>query len=131
MFLKPIVIFLGAGLGGVLRYWLGGIAQHWWGPTFPLGTMMVNISGCLLIGFLATIWTGPILVRDEVRAMVLLGVLGGYTTFSSFGHETLALARDGEWFRAGAYVLGSVVLSLGAVWIGAAAAAKLYGTGAP
>jgi CrcB protein len=129
--LRYSVIFLGAGAGGVLRYWLGGVVQNWWGPTFPLGTMLINISGCLVMGFLCSVWTGPVLVRPEVRDAVLIGVLGGYTTFSSFGRETLGLANDGEWVRAGLYVLGSVALSLIGVWLGSVIAAKVYGTGAP
>lgn len=128
--LRYTVIFLGAGAGGVLRYWLGGVVQNWWGPTFPLGTMIVNISGCLVMGFLFTAWTGPLLVRIEVRDAVLIGVLGGYTTFSSFGRETLSLAHGGEWLRAGIYVLGSVVLSLIGVWLGSMIAGRLYRTGA-
>jgi CrcB protein len=114
----------------LLRYWLGGIVQNWWGPHFPFGTMVINVSGCLAMGFFAAAWTGPVLVREEYRTAVLVGLLGGYTTFSSFGRETLALIRDGEPWRAGGYVLGSVVLGLIAVWLGAAIASKLYGTGA-
>lgn len=129
--IKPALIFLGAGTGGLLRYWLGGVVQNWWGPTFPLGTLVVNVSGCLAMGFLATVWTGPVLIRDEYRSAVLIGVLGGYTTFSTFGRETLSLVHDGEWARTAWYVLGSVALSLVGVWIGAAVASKLYGTGAP
>ncbi|MFN7020803.1 MAG: fluoride efflux transporter CrcB [Phycisphaerales bacterium] len=129
--LKPTLIFIGAGLGGLLRYWLGGMVQNWWGPSFPLGTMAVNVTGCLVMGFLVTAWYGPVLVRDEVRIAVLVGVLGGYTTFSTFGRETLALVHDGEWLRAGVYILGSVVLSLLGVWLGSVLAGRLYGTGAP
>jgi CrcB protein len=129
--LKPALIFLGSGSGGLLRYWLGGVIQNWWGPLFPVGTLVINVSGCLAMGFLAAVWTGPVLIREEYRAAVLIGLLGGYTTFSSFGRETLALVHDGEWWRAGWYVLGSVVLSLLAVWVGAALASKLYGTGVP
>lgn len=128
---KSILVFFGAGVGGLLRYWLGGWIQNWWGPTFPLGTLIVNTSGCLAMGFLAALWTGPVLIREEHRVAILVGVLGGYTTFSSFGRETLALIHDGEWARAGWYVLGSVALSLIAVWLGWAIAEKLYGTGAP
>lgn len=130
-FIKAALIFLGSGSGGLLRYWLGGVVQNWWGPTFPLGTLLINITGCLAMGFLATAWTGPVLVREEYRTAVLVGVLGGYTTFSSFGRETLALVHDGEWWRAGWYVAGSVVFGLFAVWLGAAIATKLYGAGAP
>lgn len=81
------------------------------------------------MGFLATAWTGPVLVREEWRSAVLIGVIGGYTTFSSFGRETMTLVQDQEWWRAGAYVAGSVVLSLAAVWAGAVAAGKIYGAG--
>lgn len=129
--MKLLLVFLGAGAGGVLRYGLGGLVQNWWGPGFPMGTLLVNVSGCLVMGFLATAWYGPVLVRDEVRVAVLIGLLGGYTTFSSFGRETLALAHDGEWLRAALYVGSSVVLSLAGVWLGSIIAARIYGTGAP
>lgn len=129
--LKPTLIFLGAGTGGLLRYWLGGALQAWWGPTFPVGTLIVNLSGCLAIGFLATAWTGPVLIREEYRIAILVGVLGGYTTFSSFGFDTLGFVHNGQWARAFGYVLGSVVLSLLAVWVGAVAASRLYGAGGP
>lgn len=128
--LKPSLIFVGGGAGALMRYWLGGMVQTWWGATFPIGTMAVNISGCLAMGFLAALWMGPVLVRDEIRSAVLIGVLGGYTTFSTFGRETLALVHDGQWGRAMVYVAGSVVLSLVGVWAGDAAATRLYGAGA-
>lgn len=128
---NSMLVFLGAGIGGLLRYWLGGLIQAWWGPTFPLGTLAVNISGCLIMGFLVTIWYGPVLARDGTRVAVLVGVLGGYTTFSSFGRETLALAHEGEWVRATVYVMASVVLSLVGVWVGTVIASRAYGTGAP
>ncbi|CAG0956216.1 Putative fluoride ion transporter CrcB [Phycisphaerales bacterium] len=129
--LKLVGIFLGSGAGGLLRYWLGGVVQGWWGSAFPLGTIVVNVSGCLVMGFLFAAWTGPLLVRVEVRDAVLIGVLGGYTTFSTFGRETLGLVHDGQWARAGVYVAASVVLSLAAVWLGSLIAARIYGTGAP
>jgi CrcB protein len=129
--LKYSLIFLCSGLGGVARYWLGGLVQNWWGPTFPLGTLIINITGCLGIGFCATAFTGGLLVREEYRIAVLVGIFGGYTTFSSFGRETMALLDDAQYGRAGLYVLLSVVVSLVAVWLGAAIATKLYGTGAP
>ena len=112
-----VIVFLGAGLGGVLRYWLGGMVQSRAGE-FPVGTLVVNVSGCLVMGILAARWAGPDGVREEVRLGVRVGVLGGYTTFSSFGRETLALATKGEWGSAGVYVLASVALSLAAVWGG-------------
>lgn len=114
---KLLLIFLGAGAGGTARYLVGGWMQAWAGPGFPLGTLAVNVSGCLAIGFLATVLEGS-LVRDEWRLAILVGVLGGYTTFSSFGKETLALAQDGDWLRAGLNVLLSNALGLAAVWAG-------------
>lgn len=127
--LKLILIFLGAGIGGLLRYGVGGIVQSAAGTTFPVGTMIVNLSGCLAIGFLAAALDGPWLVREEVRLGILIGVLGGYTTFSSFGRETLALANDGQYVAAAANVLLSNLLCLAAVWAGWASAARLFGNG--
>lgn len=126
-FVNSTMIFLGAGSGGLLRHWIGGAVQHWWGPAFPMGTLIVNVSGCLAMGFLAALWTGPGAIREELRLMVLVGVLGGYTTFSSFGRETLTLMNDGHWARAGVYVTASVVVSLLAVWIGAMVAKGFFG----
>jgi CrcB protein len=135
--LKPLLIFIGAGSGGLLRYWIGGLVQSAWaaggvgagsgGSGFPLGTLFVNVSGCLVMGVLATAWYGPVAVRDELRALVLIGVLGGYTTFSTFGRETLALVHDEQWGHATLYILGSVILSLAGVWLGAAIARGVWG----
>lgn len=88
---------------------------------------MINVTGCLAMGFLATIWSGPGIIREDFRAAVLIGVLGGYTTFSSFGRETLELFQEGEFWRAGLYISGSVVLSLFAVWLGSILALKIVG----
>ncbi len=129
--LKFLLIFAASGLGGVLRYWLGGIVQDWWGPTFPLGTMVINITGCLGIGFFATAFTGTLAVREEYQIAVLVGIFGGYTTFSSFGRETLALLHDGQFARAGAYILLTNAIGLLSVWLGSALAGRLYGPGAP
>jgi CrcB protein len=124
-----LIIFVGAGVGGLLRYWIGGAIQNASGGAFPLGTLVVNVSGCLAIGFLAAAFTGPWLVREEVRQGIIIGVLGGYTTFSSFGRETLALLQDRQWLAAGANVLLSNLLGLMAVWIGWMLAGKLLGGG--
>lgn len=120
----PLGIFVGAGAGGLLRYWLGGFVQSLHGSAFPLGTMAVNISGCLAMGYLAALWSGPGAIRADVKAMILVGVLGGYTTFSAFGQDTLTLVQAGQWLRAAGYAIGSVALSLAAVWLGASLAGK-------
>jgi CrcB protein len=120
-------IALGSALGGVARYWCSGWVAQRVGETFPWGTIMVNITGCLLIGALAACsepdgrWYLPPLARQ----FLMIGVLGGYTTFSSFSLQTLNLARDGEWLQAGANVVLSVVLCLVAVGLGYFAVAGL------
>ena len=86
--------------------------------TFPYGTMSVNVVGCLVIGVLVGLADSRNVLGPSTRLFIILGVLGGFTTFSSFAFETLALARDGETLRAGANVIGSVVACLLAVWIG-------------
>ena len=125
--LKSALVFLGSGVGGVLRYWIGGAIQLWWGPQFPLGTFFVNVSGCLVMGFLAALWAGPVRVREEHVAAILIGLLGGYTTYSSFSREALAQLHQGQWLRAFVYVVGTAVLCLLAAWFGAVLAARLGG----
>jgi len=120
-------IAIGSALGGTARYWLSGAVANWVGETFPWGTIIVNITGSFVIGFFATL-TGPdgrLLVGSTARQFVMIGICGGYTTFSSFSLQTLTLARDGEWLWAGGNVLISVVLCLVAVSVGHIAAAAL------
>jgi len=113
-------IAIGSALGGVARYWCSGVVARLFGETFPWGTLFVNVTGSFIIGFFATL-TGPdgrIFAGSAMRQFVMLGVLGGFTTFSSFSLQTLNLVQDGEWFQAGGNVVGSVVLCLFAVWLG-------------
>lgn len=120
-------IAIGSALGGMARYWCSGLVAAGIGETFPFGTLVVNIAGSFIIGFFGTL-TGPegrFLVGVNVRQFVMVGFCGGYTTFSSFSLQTLALARDGEWLRAGANVVASVVFCLIAVWLGHIAAAAI------
>ncbi len=123
------LVFFGSGTGGLLRYWLGGLIQSWWGSPFPLGTFAVNVTGCLVIGGLAALWAGPMPIREEYRIAVLAGLIGGYTTFSSFGRESLVLIQNGAWGLAAWYIVSSVGAGLLAVWAGAALAARYSGTG--
>jgi len=114
-------VAIGSALGGVARYWCSGVAARLFGETFPWGTVIVNIVGSFVIGFFATL-TGPdgrVYASSIVRQFVMLGICGGYTTFSSFSLQTLELMQSGELVWAGAYILGSVVLCLLGVWIGA------------
>jgi len=129
--MMPIQTYLavaaGGALGTVARYFLSGVVANAFGQTFPWGTLIINVTGSFVIGFFGTL-TGPdgrILVGGTVRQFVMVGICGGYTTFSSFSLQTLNLASDGEWLYAGANILGSVALCLIFVWLGAICAAAL------
>jgi len=124
--LKLILIFLGAGLGGLARYALTGLIQACFNPLFPIGTLIVNVLGCLAIGFLTAAFAGPLPLREEYRAGILVGILGGFTTFSAFGRETFTLAADREYLYAALNILLSNTLGLTGVWLGARLAARIY-----
>ncbi len=113
-------IGLGSALGGMARFWCSGVMARLIGETFPWGTLFVNVLGCLIIGFVATVTApdGRLFVDQTTRQFVMLGFLGGFTTFSSFSLQTLSLMNDGEWIYAGLNIGASLVLCLVAVWIG-------------
>jgi len=120
-------IALGGALGSMARFGCSSLIANWFGQTFPLGTLAINVLGSFIIGFFATL-TGPdgrVLVSGDIRQFVMVGICGGYTTFSSFSLQTLTLAQDGEFFRAGLNVTASVMLCLFSVWLGYVAAAGL------
>lgn len=122
-----LLIAFGGALGSVARFFLSGVVANQFGDTFPWGTFVVNVTGSFVIGFFATL-TGPdgrVFAGGNARQFFMTGVCGGYTTFSSFSLQTLSLARGGEWFRAGANTVGSVVACLVAVWLGHLAASSL------
>jgi CrcB protein len=117
-------IAIGSAIGGVLRVACSGLITERIGGTFPWGTLAVNVSGSLAIGFFFTL-TGPdgrLLVGAPARQFVMVGICGGFTTFSAFSLQTLNLARDGDWLRACVNIAASVVLCLTAVWLGHVAA---------
>ena len=116
-----------AGLAGTLaRYWLSGWADSRWGATFPIGTLIVNLSGCLAIGFLFHATQEKYLVDPVIRSAILVGILGGFTTFSSFAVQTFNLMRDGEFFLAGVNLVVSNVAGLMLVWAGIANGARRW-----
>jgi fluoride exporter len=126
-----LVIGVGGALGSMLRFgvgsWIDSGMSKGTGPIFPWGTIVVNITGCFVIGFIFTISTadGRWLISPLTRNFITIGILGGYTTFSSFSWQTLALAQDGQWGAAAANVLLSVVLCLMGVWLGATVAGSI------
>jgi CrcB protein len=122
--LSYVWIAIGSALGGMSRYWIAGLVAQGFGETFPWGTIIVNVTGSFVIGFFAAVTEpdGRFLVSTSARLFVMIGLCGGYTTFSSFSLQTLNQARDGDWLGAGANIGLSVFLCLLAVWLGHIAA---------
>jgi CrcB protein len=114
----------GAGLGGLARYVLGTWIMTKTGGRFPLGTLFINVSGSFLIGLVMALLTERFNLHPNWRLFLVVGILGGYTTFSSFEYETLQAVRDGERWMGLLYVTGSVLLGYAAVWLGAMLAAR-------
>lgn len=107
-------------MGSVGRYWCSGVIDVRWGETFPWGTLAVNVIGSATIGLLAAfaVPEGRLLLSSPARQFLMVGMLGGFTTFSSFSLQSLNLMQEGEWGAASIYVLGSVVVCLFGVWLG-------------
>lgn len=122
-----LLIAIGGAIGSVLRYWCSLAIATSFGQQFPWGTMVVNVSGSVVIGFFSTLTgtEGRWLVSPAFRQFIMIGICGGYTTFSSFSLQTLELVQEGQMARAAGNVLGSVVLCLAGVWIGHVLAAAL------
>ena len=113
-------IAVGGALGSMARFWLAAFVAGIMGPQFPWGTILINILGSFVIGFFAT-FTGPggrVIASFDARAFVMVGICGGFTTFSAFSLQTLDLARASHWAQAGANILLSVAVCLVAVWLG-------------
>ena len=114
-----LLVGLGGFVGSVLRYLASGyVQQSTKSIDFPYGTLVVNVIGCFVIGFLAQLAEDRGVFTSESRLFVFVGILGGFTTFSSFGNETLNLARDSQMMNAVANIGANVVLGLFAVWLG-------------
>lgn len=122
-----VCVALGSALGGTARYALSGVVANWIGATFPWGTLIINVTGSFVIGIFGTLTApdGILLVPTNLRVLVMVGICGGYTTFSSFSLESLNLMRNGEWSAAGTYILASVVCCLVGVWLGHISAVEL------
>jgi fluoride exporter len=118
-------IAFGSAVGGVSRYLLGGALQRLAGGTFPVGTLVVNVTGSFLLGAILRYAVDTPGLSPESRAMLTVGFCGGYTTFSTFSYETVALLEDGEWTRAGVYLAFSVLLSIAATFLGIVTAREI------
>jgi CrcB protein len=122
MTLAYLWVALGGAAGSVARFWLNGVVSDRYGATFPWGTMTVNVLGSFIIGVLGALTIPEGRMSSEARALttqlLMIGICGGFTTFSSFSLQTLNLVRDREWLYAGGNILLSVVLCLIATWLG-------------
>jgi fluoride exporter len=117
--MKYLLILLGGGAGSLARYLAGSAIMTRFAPRFPLGTMAINISGCFLIGLIMTLLTERLQLHENFRMALVVGFLGGYTTFSSFEWETYSALREGAFWIGLGNVLGSVLFGYLAVWLGA------------
>lgn len=127
---SSLVIALGGALGSLGRFWMTEAFVARLQSSFPWGTLVVNISGCFIIGLFSAL-TGPhgrYPVSSLIQQFVMIGICGGYTTFSSFSLQTLQMVKKNEWLEAGLYIIASVFLCLLAVWCGAVTANSLSAT---
>jgi CrcB protein len=113
---RVLIVAAGGAIGSALRYLLAGSVQRF--ATFPAGTFVVNAVGCLLVGFLAGLAFERGTLTPNTRLFLIIGVCGGFTTFSAFSYETLELIRTGEFLRAGVNGGGQLIVGLAAVWTG-------------
>jgi CrcB protein len=116
---KLLMVGLGGFIGSVSRYLVSGFFYKIFGETwFPYGTLAVNVIGCLLIGFLTGVSENRQIFNPEMRLLIFIGLLGGFTTFSTFGYEVFSFTRDSQLLSAGVNLVLHLVMGLGAVWIG-------------
>ena len=123
--MQLILVAVGGALGSVSRYALSTAVQRFSSPFFPYGTFVVNVLGCLVFGIIMGAARERFVLGPSERAFLLIGILGGFTTFSTFSYETFALLQDGEFARAFANAAGQLICGLVALWAGYAAVAAL------
>ncbi len=115
---KMLIVGAGGFIGAIARYLLSGFIYRFFGPEFPVGTIIVNIVGCFVLGGVIFLGQQSHLFTPHVRLFAGVGLIGAFTTFSAFGHETLDLIHDGEMMLASANIFGNVTLGIVAVWSG-------------
>jgi CrcB protein len=121
-----LYVAIGSALGGAGRFMIGSLMERLLGSSFPAGTLFVNVSGSLLLGAItgSAMQTGAL--APEVRALLVAGFCGGYTTFSTFSYETLVLLKHGDWPQAALYVTASVLLSVAGTFLGFALGHEVF-----
>jgi CrcB protein len=117
---RYLLIGLGGALGSIARYWVGSTIGSRMGIRFPFGTLVVNLTACVIIGFVLTLFGKRVEIDPAWRYFMTIGFIGAYSTFSTFEWETLDTLRSGAFALAAVYAAGSVLLGLGATWCGAA-----------
>ena len=116
---RVVLVGFGGFVGAILRYGVGGlIGRFKLGWTFPFETLLINVAGCLVLGLLAGLSESRGVFSGTTRAFLFIGLLGGFTTYSTFGYETFQLLRDGQWSSATISTALHVVLGIGGVWVG-------------
>lgn len=115
---RTLLVGLGGFIGSVARYWISGLVQSLAGPTFPFGTLVVNIAGGFVLGAVLMLSLERSLIGPDLRLLLAVGVCGGFTTMSTFSYETVELIRDGELLASFYNVAGTIVACCAAVWLG-------------
>jgi CrcB protein len=124
--LKYLLIAFGGALGSIARYWVGSTIAQRLGTRFPFGTLVINITACLIIGFSLSYFSRRAGLNTSWRYLVPIGLIGAFSTFSTYEWETLSTIRSGAFALAALYALGSLVLGLAAVWGGSAIAEIIF-----
>jgi len=115
---QEVLVFVGGGIGATFRYWLQGAVYRFMGTEFPYGTLLVNVLGCFAIGLLMAVFEERFAVNPGLRLFLTIGILGGFTTYSSFSYETVSMLREGSYLAGTANVVYTTLNCLGAAWIG-------------
>lgn len=119
---QVLLVGVGGFVGSIARYLVVSLAQSAWAGSLPVGTLMVNVAGCFAVGWLSELFETQPFFNSQVRSFLVIGLLGSFTTFSAFGHETFTLLRHGGAAMAGANIAANVLLTIGGVWLGRIAA---------
>lgn len=119
--LETLVVMGAGALGALSRWSVGRLSKHLWGPAMPFGTLIVNVLGCLLFGFIMQIALSGETFSKTTRLALTTGFLGAFTTFSTFGYETFEFVKNGQWIYALGNVTANLLLGLLAVWLGVTA----------